>query len=66
MLGHYNDNIVPKVNSSITCNNMISLLLTDNLDMLYVELKETICHRLGWNYNDIDVKITCRSQIGEQ
>jgi len=65
-LCHYSGNIVPEVNSSITYNSEISLLLTSNLGMLYIELKETICHRLKWNYNDIDVKITWRCQIGEQ
>jgi hypothetical protein len=25
--------------------------------MLYVEMKETTCHELNWNYNDIDVEI---------
>jgi hypothetical protein len=42
------------------------LLLTGNLGMSYVEMKETICHGHGWNYNDIDVEITWRCQIGEQ
>jgi len=65
-LCHYSGNIVPEVNSSITYNSEISLLLTSNLGMLYAELKETIYYRLKWNYNDFDVKITWRCQIGEQ
>jgi hypothetical protein len=28
-------------------------------------MKEIICHGLEWNYNDIDVEITWRCQIGE-
>jgi hypothetical protein len=32
--------------------------------MSYVEMKETICYGHGWNYNDIDVEITWRCQIG--
>jgi len=33
--------------------------------MPYAEMKETICNEFGWNYNDIDVEITWRCQIGE-
>uniref|UniRef100_A0A2K1XCT1 Uncharacterized protein n=1 Tax=Populus trichocarpa TaxID=3694 RepID=A0A2K1XCT1_POPTR len=33
--------------------------------MSYAEIKETICHGFRWNYNDIDVEITWRCQIGE-
>jgi hypothetical protein len=32
--------------------------------MSYVEMKEIIRHGLGLNYNDIDVEITWRCQIG--
>jgi hypothetical protein len=39
-------------------------LLYNNLGMSYVEMKEIICHGLGLNYNDIDVEITWRCQIG--
>jgi hypothetical protein len=66
MLCHCGGNIVPKMNSSVTYNDRSSLLLTGNLGMSYVEMKEIICHELGWNYNDIDVEITWRCQIGEQ
>ena len=34
--------------------------------MLYLKIKEIICHGLEWNYNDIDVEITQRCQISEQ
>jgi hypothetical protein len=47
-------------------NDGSSLLLISNLDISYVEMKEIICHGLVWNYNDIDIKITWRCQIGEQ
>jgi len=57
MLYHYGDNIVPEVNNSITYNDDSSLLLTGNLSMLYLKIKETIYHGLEWNYNDIDVEI---------
>jgi hypothetical protein len=44
---------------------MSSLLLNVNLDMLYAEMKATIYHEFGWNYNTIDVEITWRCQISE-
>ena len=62
---HYSDIIVLNVNSSITYNNKSSLLLYDNLGMSQAKIKETICHGLGWNYNDIDVEIIWRCQIEE-
>jgi len=65
MLWHYNDTIVLDVNTSISYNGRSILLLNDNLGISYVEMKEIICHGLGWNYNDIDVEITWRYQIGE-
>jgi hypothetical protein len=40
-------------------------LLNGNLSMSYAEMKEIISHGLEWNYNDVDVKITWRCQIGE-
>ena len=40
-------------------------MLTGYLGMPYAEMKETICHGFGWNYNDIDVEITWRCQICE-
>jgi hypothetical protein len=55
MLYHYNDVIVSNMNSSITYNDGSSLLLNDNLGISYVEMKLTICHGLGWNYNDIEI-----------
>ena len=58
MLCHYDDNIVPKMSSSITYNYMNNLLLTYNLSMSYIEMKEIIFHGFEWNYNDIDVEIT--------
>jgi len=58
MLCHYDDNIVPKMSSSITYNDMNNLLLTYNLSMSYIEMKEIIFHGFEWNYNDIDVEIT--------
>ena len=65
MLYHYGNNIVPEINSSIIYNDVSSLLLIGNLNMSYIEIKEIICHGLGWTYNDIDVEITWRCQIGE-
>ena len=47
MLCHCGGNIVPKVNSSVTYNDRSSLLLTSNLGMSYVEMKEISCHELG-------------------
>jgi hypothetical protein len=58
MLCHYDNTIVPDVNSNITYNGKSSLLLNVNLDMSYAEMKAIICHEFGWNYNDIDVEIT--------
>jgi hypothetical protein len=46
------------MNNSITYNGMNNLLLNGNLGMSFEERKETICHELRWNYNDIDVEIT--------
>jgi hypothetical protein len=66
MVCHYSDTIAPDVNSSITYNSCITynsrsnLLLNDNLDMSYTEMKETICYELEWNYNDINAEITSR------
>jgi hypothetical protein len=53
------------MNSSITYNDGNNLLLNDNLDMSYTEIKAIIYHELGWNYNDINIEITWRCQIGE-
>jgi hypothetical protein len=39
------------------------LLLTGNLSLSCVEIKETIFHLFRLNYNDIDVEITWRCQI---
>ena len=58
MLYHYGNNIVLGVNSSITYNSVSNLLLTGNLSMSHSGMKETICHVLEWNYNDIDIEIT--------
>jgi hypothetical protein len=65
MLFHYSDIIIYDVNSNITYNGGSNLLLNCNLGMSYAEIKETICHGFRWNYNDIDVEITWRCQIGE-
>jgi hypothetical protein len=46
MLCHYGGITFPDVNNNITYNGENMLLLNDNLD-IYVEMKETICHRLG-------------------
>jgi hypothetical protein len=54
------------VNNIITYDSGSSLFLNDNLGMTYTELKETICHGLMRNYNDIDVEIIWRCQIGEE
>jgi len=58
MLCYYGDNIVHGVNNNITYNGGSNLLLTSNLGISYLEMKEIICHGLRWNYNDIDVEIT--------
>jgi hypothetical protein len=58
MLCHYGNNIILRVNSSSSYNDVNSLLLTGNLNMSYSDMKETICHVVGWNYNDIDIEIT--------
>ena len=39
MLCHYDSNIIPKVNSSITYNDGSSLLLTGDLGMSGIEMK---------------------------
>ena len=57
ILCHYSGTIVHDVNNNITYNADNSLLLNSNLCMLCVEMKETTCHELSWNYNDIDVEI---------
>jgi len=57
MLCHYDDIIVHDINSSITYNGGINLLLNCNLDMSYAKIKEIIYYGLGWNYNDINVEI---------
>jgi hypothetical protein len=49
-LCHYDGNIVLEVNNSITFNDGSKLLLTGNLGMSYIEMKEIICHRFGWNF----------------
>jgi len=66
MLYHYCDTIVSYVNNIITYDSGSSLFLNDNLGMTYTELKEIICHGLMRNYNDIDVEIIWRCQIGEE
>jgi hypothetical protein len=65
MLCHYDVTIVPDVNINIIYNGKSSLLLDGNLNMSYAKIKVIICHRIGWNYNNIDVEITLRCQIGE-
>jgi hypothetical protein len=57
MLCHYCDTIVSYANKIITYSSGSNLFLNDNLVMTYTKLKETICHGLMWNYNDIDVEI---------
>ena len=47
MLCYYSDNIVTEVNNSITYSSGSSLLLTSNLGMSYIKMKEIICHVLG-------------------
>jgi len=58
MLCHYSGTIVPNMNNSFTYNSRSNLLLNDNLDMSYAEMKETIYYELEWNYNDINAEIT--------
>ena len=65
MLCYYSDNIVTEVNNSITYSSGSNLLLTSNLGISYIKMKEIICHVLGWVYNDINVEITWRCQIVE-
>jgi len=65
MLYNYSGTIDSNMSSSITYNNKSSLLLNGNLSMSYAEMKEIIFHGLEWNYNDVDVEITWRCQIGE-
>lgn len=65
MLCYYGDNIVLEVKNNITYNGGSNLLLTSNLGISYVEIKEIICHGLECNYNDNDVEITWRCQIDE-
>jgi len=47
MLCHYDDIIVHDINSSITYNGGIYLLLNYNLDMSNAKIKEIICYELG-------------------
>lgn len=56
MLFQYGYNIALDVNNNITYNSESSLLLNDDLGMLYAEIKDTICRGFGWIYNDIDAK----------
>jgi len=65
ILYHNGGIIIHAMNNSITYNGMNNLLLNGNLGMSFEEIKETICHELRWNYNDIDVEITWRCQTGE-
>jgi hypothetical protein len=65
MLCHYSGTIVPSMNGSIIYNDINNLLLNGNLDMSYADMKEMFFHGLGWNYNNIDVEITWRSQISK-
>jgi hypothetical protein len=46
-------------------NGWSNFLLNSNLGMSYTKMKETICHEDEWNYNNINVEITWRCQIGE-
>jgi hypothetical protein len=46
-------------------NGRSNFLLNSNLGMSYTKMKETICHEDEWNYNNINVEITWRCQIGE-
>ena len=65
MLYNYDDTNVHDINSRITYNGGINLLLNCNLDMSYAKIKEIICYGFGWNYNDINVEITWKCQICE-
>jgi hypothetical protein len=65
ILCHYGDTIVLNMNNNITYKGRNRFLLNDNLGMSCAEIKETIYHRLGCNYNDIDVEITWRCQVGK-
>ena len=53
------------MNSSITYNDISSLLLIGNLGMSYAEMKETICYEHRQDYNNIDVEITLKYLIGK-
>jgi hypothetical protein len=62
-LCHYNCTIISNVNSNIIYNDESNVLLTINLGMLSIEIKQIICYRLEWNYNNIEVDITLRCQL---
>lgn len=62
---HYDGTIAHKVNNNIIYNSRKNVLLNANLGMSFVDMKQAICHELGWNYNGIEVDITRRCQVEE-
>jgi len=46
MLCHYGVTVAPYMSNNITYNGGSNVLLNDNLDMSFMDVKQAICHEL--------------------
>jgi hypothetical protein len=58
MLCYNGGTITLDMNNSITHNNESNILLNANICMSLMDIKQVICHGLGWNYINVKVDIT--------
>lgn len=66
LLCYYGGAIVNGMNNNITYNGGSIVLLNASLDMSLAELKNVICGRTRWNYNDVEVDIFWRMLARER
>jgi hypothetical protein len=63
MLCHYDGIIVLNTNSSITYINGSTIFLNGTRNMSFKDTKQVIYERLGLNYNDVEIVITCKCLV---
>ena len=63
MLYHYDGIIVPGINNSITYINRSTMLLNTIKGVSFKDTKQVIYGKLGLNYNDVEIVITCKCLV---
>jgi hypothetical protein len=63
MLCHYDGIIVLNTNSSITYINGSTIFLNGTRNMSFKDTKQVIYERLGLNYNNVEIVITCKCLV---